>query len=107
VSVAEAAMVVVAKIEQLPVSIYFIASRNSWNLFVRPFSCINCLHIEACVLLKCCCAYLALPSIGCGHCKALAPTYEELGTTYKNDGNVRDICIYGGVVAMVIPQWVV
>ena len=26
--------------------------------------------------------------IGCGHCKALIPTYEEVATTFKNDEHV-------------------
>ena len=26
---------------------------------------------------------------GCGHCKALAPVYEEVAETFKNEENVR------------------
>ena len=25
--------------------------------------------------------------LGCGHCKQLAPVYEQLGQTYKNEPN--------------------
>ena len=26
--------------------------------------------------------------LGCGHCKSLAPVYEEVGETFKNEPNV-------------------
>ena len=27
--------------------------------------------------------------LGCGHCKQLAPVYEEVGATFKSEENVR------------------
>lgn len=29
--------------------------------------------------------------VGCGHCKALAPAYEEVASTFKGDENVSGI----------------
>ena len=34
------------------------------------------------------CVYVIVLLIGCGHCKALIPVYEEVATTFKNDENV-------------------
>ena len=33
---------------------------------------------------------LILSAPGCGHCKALTPTYDEVAATFKNDENVSN-----------------
>lgn len=41
------------------------------------------------LIIPCDCHVILLSdNLGCGHCKALIPTYEDVATTFKNDENV-------------------
>ena len=35
--------------------------------------------------------------VGCGHCKALAPVYEEVAATFQNDDNVSYIILFSSL----------